>query len=113
MQTSLTVAVVGCAHGSLDLIYREIRNEEKKRKQKVDLLLCCGDFECARNEADLEFLEGPAKFRVLKDFWKYYNGQATAPVLTIFVGSPSQLMYSQLGGNHEPTNFLKELYFGG
>jgi lariat debranching enzyme len=84
---TITVAVVGCAHGALDTIYKEIRAEENRGKRKIDLLICCGDFECARNEADLAFMEGPAKFKVLKDFHKYYSGAATAPVLTLFVGT--------------------------
>lgn len=82
----LVIAVVGCAHGSLDLIYKYIRERERNEKVKVDLLLCCGDFECARDESDLEYLQSPAKFRLLKDFWKYYTGKCTSPLLTVFIG---------------------------
>ncbi|GJQ70894.1 hypothetical protein Trydic_g811 [Trypoxylus dichotomus] len=35
-------------------------------------------------------------------FYKYYNGEKTAPVLTIFIG-----------GNHEASNYLQELPYGG
>jgi len=35
-------------------------------------------------------------------FHKYYSGQSTAPVLTLFIG-----------GNHEASNHLHELYYGG
>lgn len=36
------------------------------------------------------------------DFHLYYKGQLKAPILTIFIG-----------GNHEASNYLQELYFGG
>jgi lariat debranching enzyme len=38
----------------------------------------------------------------MQSFYKYYAGLAVAPVLTIFVG-----------GNHEATNHLAELHYGG
>jgi len=41
----------------------------------------------------------PEKYRRLGDFASYYNGTKTAPVLTIFIG-----------GNHEASNYLHELY---
>jgi len=44
----------------------------------------------------------PMKYKKMKDFRKYYSGNKTAPVLTIFVG-----------GNHEAMNYLKDLYYGG
>ncbi|KAH3767207.1 lariat debranching enzyme [Pelomyxa schiedti] len=98
----INVAVVGCSHGELDLIYAEIRRQEAQRGIKIHLLLCCGDFEAVRNEYDLANLAGPTKYHTFKDFYKYYNGQATAPVMTIFVG-----------GNHEAQNHLRELFHGG
>ena len=44
----------------------------------------------------------PAKYREMHDFHEYYSGTRTAPYLTIFVG-----------GNHEASNYLWELYYGG
>ncbi|KAK4981310.1 lariat debranching enzyme, partial [Elasticomyces elasticus] len=44
----------------------------------------------------------PAKYREMCDFHEYYSGQRTAPYLTVFVG-----------GNHEASNYLFELYYGG
>lgn len=44
----------------------------------------------------------PDKFKELGSFWKYYSGQEKAPLLTIFIG-----------GNHEASNFLQELPYGG
>ena len=42
----------------------------------------------------------PEKYRRLGDFASYYNGNKRAPALTIFIG-----------GNHEASNYLHELYF--
>lgn len=42
-QKEIRVAVVGCSHGELDIIFNEIRQREND--SKVDLLLCCGDFQ--------------------------------------------------------------------
>ena len=44
----------------------------------------------------------PAKYRELGDFHEYYSGHRKAPYLTIFIG-----------GNHEASNHLFELYYGG
>ncbi|KAF9004605.1 lariat debranching enzyme, C-terminal domain-containing protein [Cyathus striatus] len=55
-----------------------------------------------RNEADLEVMACPPKYRALHDFHKYYTGEKVAPVLTIVIG-----------GNHEASNYLFELYHGG
>lgn len=42
------------------------------------------------------------KFRQIGDFHEYYSGARRAPYLTIFIG-----------GNHEASNHLFELYYGG
>lgn len=44
----------------------------------------------------------PDKFKELGTFWKYYSGKVQAPYPTIFIG-----------GNHEASNYLWELYHGG
>jgi lariat debranching enzyme len=44
----------------------------------------------------------PLKYRELGDFHKYYSGEAKAPYLTIFIG-----------GNHEASGHMRELYYGG
>lgn len=70
--------------------------------RKVDLLLICGDFQAVRNEDDLACMACPAKYRHMNTFYKYYSGEKIAPVLTVFIG-----------GNHEASNYLQELPFGG
>ena len=52
--------------------------------------------------ADLNAMAVPRKYRELGDFHEYYAGSRTAPYLTIFIG-----------GNHEASNHLHELYYGG
>ncbi|TVU45299.1 hypothetical protein EJB05_04781, partial [Eragrostis curvula] len=96
------IAVEGCMHGELDKVYDTLRRLEEAEGIKIDLLLCCGDFQSVRNETDLQCLNVPQKFRSMNSFWKYYSGQAVAPYPTIFIG-----------GNHEASNYLWELYYGG
>ncbi|XP_076857577.1 lariat debranching enzyme [Brachyhypopomus gauderio] len=98
----MKVAVEGCCHGELDRIYETIRYLESRDGVKVDLLLCCGDFQAVRNEGDMMCMAVPPKFRQMQTFYKYYSGEKKAPVLTIFIG-----------GNHEASNHLQELPYGG
>lgn len=39
------VAIEGCCHGELDNIYATLAHLEKVEGKKVDLLICCGDFQ--------------------------------------------------------------------
>eukprot|EP01038_Epipyxis_sp_PR26KG_P014943 gene14943-20101_t len=94
----LKIAIEGCSHGELQLIYRTILS----RQPKVDLLLICGDFQSVRNTSDLNCVEMPAKYRELKDFHLYATGVKQAPITTIFIG-----------GNHEASNLLQSNYYGG
>ncbi|KAI8955141.1 lariat debranching enzyme, C-terminal domain-containing protein [Xylaria longipes] len=97
------VAIEGCGHGTLDAIYASVATASKARGwDGVDLLIIGGDFEAVRNAADLSVMSVPAKYRELGDFPYYYNGEKTAPYLTIFIA-----------GNHEASSYLWELYYGG
>ena len=44
----------------------------------------------------------PTKYYAMHDFHEYYSGARTAPYLTLFIG-----------GNHEASNYMWELYYGG
>ena len=101
-EKTLNIIATGCIHGTLDKMYKDIQDYEKEKKIKIDLVLCTGDFECMRNEKDLNFLSCPEKYRHMGDFHKYYNSKMKAPYLTIFVG-----------GNHEASNYLEQNYYGG
>ncbi|CAF4519002.1 unnamed protein product [Rotaria socialis] len=98
----MKIAIEGCCHGELDRIYETINQIENEQKIKIDLLLICGDFQAVRNEHDLLSMAVPPKYRSMQDFWRYYSGEKRAPVLTIFIG-----------GNHESSDFLLELPYGG
>ena len=44
----------------------------------------------------------PDKYKEMGTFYKYYSGELKAPMLTLVIG-----------GNHEASNYLQELPFGG
>ena len=98
-RTHLRIAIQGCCHGSLDRIYATLLAREGP---PIDLLLCCGDFQAIRNASDLQTLAVPEKYREIGTFWRYYSGQTRAPIPTIFIG-----------GNHEASGYLQELFYGG
>ncbi|KAF2084485.1 DBR1-domain-containing protein [Saccharata proteae CBS 121410] len=102
-QNGLRIAVEGCGHGTLHSIYASIEQTCKtKGWDGVDLLIIGGDFQAVRNAYDLNCISMPAKYRAIGDFHEYYSGARKAPYLTLFVG-----------GNHEASNYLWELYYGG
>jgi lariat debranching enzyme len=41
----LQIAIEGCAHGDLDNIYATLQHLEESENIKIDLLICCGDFQ--------------------------------------------------------------------
>lgn len=102
-QQGVRLAIEGCGHGTLHAIYASIEEACKRRGWPgIDLLIIGGDFQSVRNAYDLNCVSMPVKYREMCDFHEYYSGQRKAPYLTIFVG-----------GNHEASNYLFELYYGG
>ncbi|KAJ5159525.1 Lariat debranching enzyme [Penicillium canariense] len=99
----IRVALVGCGHGGLDEIYQSLKTQaEAKGWETIDLVVIGGDFQALRNANDAACISVPSKWKKMGDFHKYYAGQSIAPYLTIFCG-----------GNHEASNFMYELYYGG
>ena len=99
----MRVAIEGCGHGTLHAIYASIQKTcEIQSWNGVDLVIIGGDFQAVRNSFDLNTMSVPHKFRAIGDFHEYYSGKRTAPYLTLFVG-----------GNHEASSHLQELYYGG
>ncbi|KAG5462393.1 MAG: hypothetical protein BJ554DRAFT_5287 [Olpidium bornovanus] len=136
----MRIAVEGCCHGELDTIYGTLKLLEQRENVKINLLLICGDFQVRcrsspsppdravprvetldrvsapfaegrpwrdtlqsiRNTADMDCLACPQKYRQLGTFYQYYTGEKKAPYPTLFIG-----------GNHEASNYLWELYHGG
>jgi lariat debranching enzyme len=101
-QHTISIAIEGCCHGELDRIYERIAKHEEQTGQKIELLLCCGDFQSLRHPVDFHALSCPPKYRNLGTFYQYYSGVKVAPILTIFIG-----------GNHESSQSLRELCYGG
>ena len=106
--TTFNVGIQGCSHGELDSIYEalEIYRDQKLKEadpnSAIDVLLCCGDVQTLRNVDDYHALAVPQKYKAMGDFHQYYSGAKVAPILTIMIG-----------GNHESSNYLQELYYGG
>ncbi|KAL8700316.1 MAG: hypothetical protein Q9224_001026 [Gallowayella concinna] len=99
----MRIAVEGCGHGTLHAIYASIKKTcEIQGWDGIDLLIIGGDFQAVRNSYDLNAMSVPAKYRAIGDFHEYYSGARVAPYLTLFIG-----------GNHEASNHLWELYYGG
>ncbi|KAI8895712.1 Metallo-dependent phosphatase-like protein [Globomyces pollinis-pini] len=96
----MRIAIQGCCHGELDTIYNKLLQTHSSTK--IDLLLICGDFQAIRNKFDLKSMSVPDKFKKLGNFYEYYTGIKKAPILTVFIG-----------GNHEASNYLFELFYGG
>jgi len=66
----MKIAIEGCAHGELQQIYNTIEFIEKRDNIKVDLLICCGDFQATRNDEDLSTMAVPLKYRLMCTFYK-------------------------------------------
>ncbi|XP_058125618.1 lariat debranching enzyme [Anopheles ziemanni] len=98
----MKIAVEGCAHGELEKIYDLIASIQEQQNTTIDLLICCGDFQSTRNLQDLQCMAVPQKHLDMCSFYKYYSGEKKAPILTLFIG-----------GNHEASNYLQELPYGG
>ncbi|WVQ99839.1 hypothetical protein IAU59_006982 [Kwoniella sp. CBS 9459] len=98
----MRIAVQGCSHGSLTAIYDTVAQYTGRTSNTVDLLLLCGDFQALRSTHDFASLAVPQKYHALGTFHQYYSGERKAPLLTIVIG-----------GNHEASNYMWELYHGG
>lgn len=66
----MRIAVEGCAHGELETIYNCLKEIEEKDGKKVDLLICCGDFQSTRNLNDLSTMAVPDKYKDICTFYK-------------------------------------------
>jgi len=66
----MRIAVEGCCHDELEIIYDVLEHIQHLENTKIDLLLMCGDFEATRNPDDLACMAVPAKYRDMKYFYK-------------------------------------------
>jgi lariat debranching enzyme len=46
----MRIAIEGCLHGELDILYNTVKFIEQQHQTKIDLLIVCGDFQAVRNE---------------------------------------------------------------
>lgn len=67
----MNIAVEGCSHGELDVIYSAVEHAQLTSNTKIDLLICCGDFQSVRNPQDLRCMACPLKFLSMQSFYKY------------------------------------------
>nr|4PEH_A Chain A, RNA lariat debranching enzyme, putative [Entamoeba histolytica]4PEH_B Chain B, RNA lariat debranching enzyme, putative [Entamoeba histolytica]4PEH_C Chain C, RNA lariat debranching enzyme, putative [Entamoeba histolytica]4PEH_D Chain D, RNA lariat debranching enzyme, putative [Entamoeba histolytica]4PEH_E Chain E, RNA lariat debranching enzyme, putative [Entamoeba histolytica]4PEI_A Chain A, RNA lariat debranching enzyme, putative [Entamoeba histolytica]4PEI_B Chain B, RNA lariat len=96
------IAIVGSVHGKYREMYRQLSEYEKSTGKEISFVICTGDMQTLRYEADLVYLKVPPKYKQMGDFHLYYEGKEKAPYLTLFIG-----------GNHESSNVLLHLYNGG
>ncbi|KAG2291861.1 hypothetical protein Bca52824_038530 [Brassica carinata] len=85
-------------------VSRETTEEHQKGVCMETLTMCTRQSNTMNRFTTLKSISSSAAAisREVKSFWKYYSGQEVAPVPTIFIG-----------GNHEASNYLWELYYGG
>jgi lariat debranching enzyme len=58
----MRVAVLGCLHGELSRLIEVVAALDARAPETpVDLVICCGDFQAIRDEADLATLACPPK----------------------------------------------------
>ena len=97
----MKILVTGCLHGEWDLLCDTVEGLLQKGKQ-IDLIIVTGDAQTMRTEEDMKSIAVPAKYKRMGSFHKLYNGERRIPRPTIVVG-----------GNHESSDFLYLLPFGG
>ncbi len=64
------IAIEGCCHGELPKIYDTILQSEQATGRKVDLLICCGDFEALRDHGDMMSMSCPPKYLHMGAFYQ-------------------------------------------
>ncbi|ELW48589.1 Lariat debranching enzyme [Tupaia chinensis] len=87
------------------LRYARVNRKGITRRRKVNAEYLPREecqLQAVRNEADLRCMAVPPKYRHMQTFYRYYSGEKKAPILTVFIG-----------GNHEASNHLQELPYGG
>ena len=88
-------------YGEWDLLCDTVEQLIEEGNQ-IDMIIVTGDAQTMRFEEDLKSFAAPAHYRQLGSFYKLHNGERKIPRPTIV-----------LGGNHESSDFLHLLPFGG
>ena len=87
----MRILAVGDVHGNFDTMVKLME------AHKPGLCLQVGDLETIRDDADLEQISGPKKYRRVKSFPPFWSGEKKIPVPTLFIS-----------GNHESFGQLEE-----
>lgn len=95
-------AVVGDVHGHMRAMIDLVQRRSDALKVVPDFVLQVGDFEPHRDEADLETMAAPAKYRLLGEYHLFNEGACQFPWPIYFIG-----------GNHEPYGYLDQIPDGG
>eukprot|EP00474_Spongospora_subterranea_P004430 CRZ04888.1 hypothetical protein [Spongospora subterranea] len=98
----MLIAIAAGVMGEWAAVHRQILKQTRKTGRRPDLLLVPGNSIPARNAGDLAQTHMCDKFQSRHSFYKYYARESTSPCPTIVVG-----------GEHDPSNYLFEMYFGG
>ena len=93
--------VSGCLHGEWDLLLNTVE-EYIRTGTKIDLIIVTGDCQTFRNEKDMLSFAAPKRYHILGTFHKIASGERAVPCPIIIIG-----------GNHEATDLLFQLPFGG
>ena len=96
------IAIFGDIHGHQDLMVQAVLRWQEKTGDRINWILCVGDFQSLRDETDMRAMACPAKYQHIGDYPAYHTGQKTFPAEVIFIG-----------GNHEAYNWLETMPDGG
>nr|GEZ94509.1 lariat debranching enzyme isoform X1 [Tanacetum cinerariifolium] len=70
----MKIAIEGCMHGDLDNVYATLLHLQQVENTKIDLLICCGDFQAVRNRNDLDSLSfGNIRIAGLSGIYKRHD----------------------------------------
>jgi lariat debranching enzyme len=98
---NILFAAVGDVHGKMQAMVDLLEAWESRAGQHIAFVLQTGDFEPHRNEADLETMAAPSKYKQVGDFPHFAAGHSDFPWPVHFIG-----------GNHEPYGFLDQFPHG-
>lgn len=79
----MRIAIEGCLHGELDILYNTVKFIEQQHQTKIDLLIVCGDFQAVRNEGKLSmrFYLIINHYSKIDTVYMYNNAPATCLIL--------------------------------
>ena len=111
----IRIAMVGCCHGDLGIIDDTVRYENTRAaaavppEPPIELVFLCGDFEAIRGADDerdglhdMGDMKCPAKYQHLGGYFDVYHGVHQLAAT-----------YIAIGGNHEASGHMAELFYGG